>query len=220
MNNTKSSYWYDAIIQWAEDNDIPELDENNMGIPRDKEKLYNSEEINLLHYDAKNLPKEIKYLRNLDTLDMSFSNLESIPDEIGNLFNLEDLSLGVGKDNLDLPDSIKKLKKLKYVSLSGNFSNKSIYLLLDLPITYLRITYNDNLLNLPEDFFLKLKDLNYLELSNVNNLVLPDAQYKLALQLRKPDYCNQYNSVIKERMLVDYGKGFRYFSYWRKKDEE
>lgn len=220
MNNTESSSWFEAIIQWADYYNIDDLDIYNQGIPRDKEKLYNLKELDVSEYDIKHLPKEIGYLTNLETLDLNYCNLESIPDEISNLINLDSLFLGGGKDTLDLPESIKKLKKLRYVSLYGDFLDKSINLLLDLPITHLEISHNEKLKSFPEEFFNRLKKLDKLILSNVNNLVLSKSQYEVALQLKKSKYRLHLDVEARTYMNIDLGKDFKYFSYlpWKTND--
>ena len=157
MTELKELDWFDVIMQWADEYGIEELDINNEGIPNDKDTLCNLTELDLMGYDIKYIPKEIKYLQKLKSLDLTCASLESIPNEIGNLSELEYLCLGASaqtKDNLDLPESIKNLKNLEYVSLCGNFSKKSIELLLDLPLDFLEITHNHTLTSLPEDFFI------------------------------------------------------------------
>lgn len=204
--------WFENICKWADDNNIKNLDRYKRGIPRNKEKLFALKELDLSEFDITYLPKEIGYLTNLVTLDLSFRRLELIPFEIGNLINLENLSLGTNNDNLDLPKSIKNLTNLKFISLCGNFSDESINLLLDLPITHLEITYNEVLSSLSEDFFYRLKTLNNLIISIVNNLVLSNEQYEFALQLRKSSYLFNLESYLKV-FSIDVGKGFVYCSY-------
>ena len=154
-------YWYDGIVRWADFHDIKEVDTNDgeweTGIPRNPQKLLELTDIELECRDIRYIPEEIKYLKKLKTLDLNFARLSSIPSEIGELADLSCLALGSGEDEIDLPRSIKNLTNLTSLSLCGNFTKKSLELILDLPITFLKIVYNQRLTSLPDDFFFRLK---------------------------------------------------------------
>ncbi len=123
------------------------------------------------------------------------------------------LALGSGEDEIDLPRSIKNLTNLTSLSLCGNFTKKSLELILDLPITFLKIVYNQRLTSLPDDFFFRLKHLQHFELNNVDNLVFSEAEREFALNLREPYYVYESRLHPEWTNEKDVGCGFVYFSF-------
>ena len=109
------------ILDWADENSIPDLKwiEHDSylkggyykGVPRDKEKLLDLTELNLLGYQLAELPKEIGTLTQLKKLYLSGNKLTELPAGISNLVNLEELYVP-GNHLKVLPKEIGSLRKL------------------------------------------------------------------------------------------------------------
>jgi len=137
--------WIDELFQWADDNNIPELqyiqddimcDEGFwIGLPRDRKVLVNLEELDLSWHSCKEIPEHIRHLKNLKTFSFSkerdglqpphsehlkgCGGIEEIPDWIAELENLEELNLS--NNNISyVPNAIGKLKNLKKLYLHNN----------------------------------------------------------------------------------------------------
>jgi hypothetical protein len=118
--------WIDRLWDWADENDVSDLkfieDEYGgewRGLPRDKEKLLNLTELNLMDNKLTELPKEIGKLVNLTELFLDNNQLKVLPKEIGNLVNLTELFLH-NNQLVELPKEIIKLVKLTSYLLLNN----------------------------------------------------------------------------------------------------
>jgi Leucine-rich repeat (LRR) protein len=175
--------WIDELIQWADNNNIPELqyiqddimcDEGFWaGLPRDREVLANLEELDLSWHSCSEIPEQIRHLKNLKTFRFSKSRdglqppfmenadgieeIEEIPDWIAELKNLEKLDLSNNKISC-VPNVIGKLKNLKELYLHDNmimFVDAELDSLCQLEVLWFRW----NMFSVLDDCIDNLKDL-------------------------------------------------------------
>ena len=85
MKNNLPTNWMQRLWKWADNNDI--------SLPRDRDKLIGLKKLNLEHYQLTELPKEIGNLVNLTWLSLEYNQLTELPKEIGNLVILIQLNL-------------------------------------------------------------------------------------------------------------------------------
>lgn len=139
MKNNLTEKDIENLNKWAEKYDIEELK------IKDKEKIFNLEELHITSHNLTELPKEIGILTNLKILDIDCYNLKELPKEIFNLINLEKLSIDC--NNLEIsPDGIEKLINLEKL--------------------YIEINIDINIIN--KDF--NFKSLPIKEIGKLNNL--------------------------------------------------
>ena len=118
MKNNLTEKDIENLNKWAEKYDIEELK------IKDKEKIFNLEELYISNDNLTELPKEIGILTNLKILDIECYNLKELPKEIFNLINLEKLSIRI--NNLEIsPDGIEKLINLENLYIDINIINEN-----------------------------------------------------------------------------------------------
>ncbi len=160
----------------------------------------------------------ISQFENLEDLDLSDNSITALPESFGNLENLQTLNLS---DNYItyLPESFGNLEKLQTLNLNNNqitylpesFDNLGNLQTLNLnvnQITYLpevisklslltRLSLNGNeLASIPDDFFLNLKDLFVLDLSNNRLRQLPSSIK--SLPNLQPDNLHTSGNMLEE----------------------
>lgn len=142
MKNNLTEKDIENLNKWAEKYDIEELK------IKDKEKIFNLEELHITShnltelpkeigiltnlkildikcYNLKELPKEIGILTNLKMLDIKCNNLKELPKEIYNLINLK--AIYIMSDNLEsFPDGIERLTNLEILAIFGKPCNLKI----------------------------------------------------------------------------------------------
>ncbi len=123
--------WMERLWKWADENGVPDFKwietekenhkegGNRMGLPRDREKLLNLNNLDLGISELTELPKEIGNLTKLERLGLSFNHFSKLPKEIGNLTNLKNLDLSIS-ELAELPKEIGNLTKLERLDLSIN----------------------------------------------------------------------------------------------------
>mgnify|MGYP004490457199 CR=1 FL=1 len=117
MKNNLTEKDIENLNKWAEKYNIEELK------IKDKEKIFNLEELHITSHNLTELPKEIGILTNLKRLDIRTNNFTKLPKEIGNLINLEKLYIDC--NNLEIsPDGIEKLINLENLHIEINIINK------------------------------------------------------------------------------------------------
>ena len=140
MKNNLTEKDIENLNKWAEKYDIERLK------IKDKEKIFNLEELHITSHNLTELPKEIGNLTNLKSLIIRCNNLlNELPKEIFNLINLE--KLRIISNNLEtFPDGIEKLINLEKL--------------------YIEINIDINIIN--KDF--NFKSLPIKEIGKLNNL--------------------------------------------------
>ncbi len=139
MKNNLTEKDIENLNKWAEKYNIEELK------IKDKEKIFNLEELYIISVSLTELPKEIGILTNLKSLIIKCFYLKELPKEIFNLINLEKLSIDC--NNLEIsPDGIEKLINLEKL--------------------YIEINIDINIIN--KDF--NFKSLPIKEIGKLNNL--------------------------------------------------
>ena len=120
--------WIDELFQWADNNNIPELqyiegdilcDDGErpiegfwVGLPRDRKVLVNLEELDLSWHSCSEIPKQIKHLKNLKKFRFSKSRDGRQPPFMKN---------ADGSDAIEeIPDWIAELENLEELDLSNN----------------------------------------------------------------------------------------------------
>lgn len=149
MSETIQASWIDALYEWADKHDIPdlqysppELDEDGtllydgywFGLPRDQKTLLSIEALNLDGYVKSDIPDEIRHLRQLKSISITdgpkaewdiedvehdLNCITEIPEWISELTNLEVLNLSYNSIAY-VPSRITQLKKLRKLYLTGN----------------------------------------------------------------------------------------------------
>ena len=111
MKKNLPTNWMQRLWKWADNNDI--------SLPRDRDKLIGLKKLDLGHYNLTKLPKEVGNLVGLTELTLYCNQLTELPKEIGNLINLEQLHL---EDNklTKLPKEIGNLVNLTELHLGDN----------------------------------------------------------------------------------------------------
>jgi Leucine-rich repeat (LRR) protein len=120
--------WIDALFQWADNNNIPELqfieddtlcDDGErpiegfwVGLPRDREVLVSLEELDLSWHSCSEIPKQIKYLKKLKKFRFSKSRDGRQPPFMKNADGLDAIE--------EIPDWITELENLEELDLSHN----------------------------------------------------------------------------------------------------
>lgn len=121
--------WISELFQWAEDNniselqyvegdDVPERDEEPfqegfwVGLPRDKDTLLNLEELDLSWHNCKEMPIQLRHLTQLKVLRFAKSRSGIQPPFYESLKNCRFIE--------DIPDWIAELQNLEILDLSGN----------------------------------------------------------------------------------------------------
>ncbi len=120
--------WIDELFEWADNNNIPELQyiEDNtlcddvkhktqgfwVGLPRDKETLVNLEELDLSWHSCSAIPKQIRHLKNLKTFRFSKKRDGRQPPFMKNAEGLDEIE--------EIPDWINELENLEELDLSNN----------------------------------------------------------------------------------------------------
>ena len=118
MKNNLTEKDIENLNNWAEKYNIEELK------IKDKEKIFNLEELHITSHNLTELPKEIGNLTNLKRLDIRTNNFTKLPKEIGNLINLEKLYIDC--NNLEIsPDGIEKLINLENLYIDINIINEN-----------------------------------------------------------------------------------------------
>ena len=118
MKNNLTEKDIENLNKWAEKYDIEELK------IKDKEKIFNLEELHISNDNLTELPKEIGNLTNLKSLIIRCFNLNELPKEIFNLINLE--KLRIISNNLEtFPDGIEKLINLEKLDININIINEN-----------------------------------------------------------------------------------------------
>ena len=80
----------DTIYDWANENSLMRLtDESSFGFPKDKNKIFQMEALNLSDSKLTEIPKEIGCLTNLKELWLNDNQISKLPDEFTKLVNLE-----------------------------------------------------------------------------------------------------------------------------------
>ncbi len=82
-------------------------------------KLRKLKYLSLTSYSFTKIPQEILKLESLEVLDLSAVGLNKLPRDIGKLKNLRELLIQVNNDINKLPCSMKDLKKLEELWMSG-----------------------------------------------------------------------------------------------------
>lgn len=119
MKNNLTEKDIENLNKWAEKYDIEELK------IKDKEKIFNLEELHISNDNLTELPKEIGILTNLKSLIIRCNNLKELPKEIYNLINLK--ALYIMSDNLEsFPDGIERLTNLEILAIFGKPCNLKI----------------------------------------------------------------------------------------------
>ncbi len=112
MKNNLTEKDIENLNKWAEAYDIDELK------IKDKEKIFNLEELHIISVSLTELPKEIGNLTNLKSLYIDcYSN--ELPKEIFNLINLEELHI-ISVSLTELPKEIGNLTNLKRLDIRTN----------------------------------------------------------------------------------------------------
>ena len=118
MKNNLTEKDIENLNKWAEKYDIEKLK------IKDKEKIFNLEELHISNDNLTELPKEIGILTNLKSLIIRCNNLKELPKEIFNLINLE--KLRIISNNLEIsPDGIEKLINLEKLNIDINIINEN-----------------------------------------------------------------------------------------------
>ena len=119
MENNLTEKDIEVLNKWAEKYNIEELK------IKDKEKIFNLEELHITSHNLTELPKEIGILTNLKSLIIRCNNLKELPKEIYNLINLK--ALYIMSDNLEsFPDGIERLTNLEILAIFGKPCNLKI----------------------------------------------------------------------------------------------
>ena len=117
MKNNLTNKDIKTLNKWAKKYYIEELK------IKDKEKIFNLEELYIRNNNLTELPKEIGNLTNLKSLYID-CYLNELPKEIFNLINLE--KLRIISNNLEtFPDGIKKLINLENLYIDINIINEN-----------------------------------------------------------------------------------------------
>ena len=117
MKNNLTEKDIENLNKWAEKYDIEELK------IKDKEKIFNLEELHITSHNLTELPKEIGILTNLKSLYID-CYLNELPKKIFNLINLE--KLRIISNNLEtFPDGIEKLINLEKLYIDINIINEN-----------------------------------------------------------------------------------------------
>ena len=162
MKNNLTEKDIENLNKWAEKYDIEELK------IKDKEKIFNLEELYISNDNLTELPKEIGILTNLKILDIKCFYLKELPKEIFNLINLEELY--IRNNNLtELPKEIGILTNLKILDIECyNLKElpKEIFNLINLEKLSIRI----NNLEISPDGIEKLINLEnlYIDINIIN----------------------------------------------------
>ena len=132
--------------------------------------LEDLEELSLRMTNFKTLPKEIAKLQKLKKLDISTCSFKKFPVEILALENLESLSIsnenyGTSQAIAEIPDDIRKLKKLKTLDLTNNPLGKLPLAVCDLEQLESLSIRSIGMTEIPEEIG-KLKNLKNLELDS------------------------------------------------------
>lgn len=143
----KNDSWMDVLIQWADDNNLKELQDHDAfaykqtGFPRNKNQFLSMDclhipdsNISYLPAELGNLkrlnkiclrgnsinkyPKEMCNYKSLILLDLDNNNIFNLPKEIGNLTSLQKLYLENNSIN-NFPIEMKKLINLKKLDIRG-----------------------------------------------------------------------------------------------------
>lgn len=158
----------DILIQWADDNQIPELykkDYSTIGFPRDKIEIRKLKSLEIKYVKLNSIPEALFELKNLEKLYLKNCELESFPKGLSKLTKLKRLSFEENKLN-SLPEDLNQLKKLTMLDLSENNFKEIPSMVFELKsLTYLSI--NDmNLTKISKDIE---KLINLKTLSLVGN---------------------------------------------------
>lgn len=102
------------IIAWADKNNIPQYK-----LPRDTEKLYNLDALDLNGLGLTHLPDNIGVLEHLEYLRIYSNEITHLPDSIGKLSQLTDLRVSYNQLT-HLPDSIGNLANLRELNIRDN----------------------------------------------------------------------------------------------------
>lgn len=120
--------WIDELLEWADNNNIPELqyiegdiqcDDGErpiegfwVGLPRDRKALVNLEELDLSWHSCSEIPKQIRHLNNLKTFRFSKKRDGLQPPFMKNADGLDEIE--------EIPDWIAELENLEELDLSNN----------------------------------------------------------------------------------------------------
>jgi len=168
--------WIDRLWNWADENNMPDWeaieDESHPdggfmnGLPRNKVKLLNFTELNLIHKQLKELPEEIEKLTHLKELNLYNNQFLKLPKEILKLYNLTGLYLW-NNQLTELPKEIGRLTNLMVLGLRDNKLKEIPKELTDITnLTELYLGHN-RLIKLPQEIG---------NLTNLTELLLRDNQ--------------------------------------------
>jgi Leucine-rich repeat (LRR) protein len=148
MTKSNQEPWINELYQWADDNNIPDLQYNEniveedngelvdygfwFGLPRDIDVLLDLEDLNLSGHNCLKIPAQIRHLTKLKKFSFA-KHLASLQPTL--------FGIGNGPDKITLiPDWISELVNLELLNLSGNEIDvvpKNIALLQNLKQLYL-----------------------------------------------------------------------------------
>lgn len=193
-----------AICECKNLRDIKITKTNLENIPDCIQKLQKLEKLDFSSLKITELPKSFSKLKNLKYLSLKDNDFQHFPIEILALTNLSNLSLGYFDFNMQVPEEIANLKRLKSfpIKLNKKFPIPKSLFLID-SLYYLDLS-NYELSELPPEV-LRLKCLKEINLNNNKIIELPyeitslSALKKISLNNNEivaiPTFFNQLNNL-------------------------